>query len=540
MPCLTEFTLSMFADGELPDSDAREVVEHLASCKLCSDRVGALQEENRQLVHCLQDMELQDEEWQRQTTPAANPAQAARLGAFVGGLAVAVRLAHVLATGFQLPSIPDWLNPSNLSGQLNLLAGTIAYAANEGASMMSVLIQSWSLLILALLAVMGAVSVLRRSAVTHTLFITAFLFVLMVGTSTSASAMDIRQAKGDLTVAKTETVNDTLIATGDTVTIDGNVNGDLLAFGRQIVIHGNVSGNVTTFGQRVEITGTIGGTLLGAAQSVDLTGKVARDLYGFGQTLRVAKDATIGGNGTLFGSDSSVDGSVARDLRFNGGTLNIAGHVGHNVIMNGALMTLASPAHIDGDLTAHVPNKNNVHIESGAVITGKQDIELPPPGVNKYQTSNFYFRQVLWLATALVTGLFLFWLFPGLRRTSFNDASTILKSGGIGFLAIVATPVAAIIIGITVVGLPLALVSVTALLTGLYLAKITVAEFIGRALFGPAEGMSPGAVLGLLAGLVPIAVAVNLPYVGGLINFLLILIGFGSLLTAAWRKAPEV
>ena len=123
-------------------------------------------------------------------------------------------------------------------------------------------------------------------------------------------------------------------------------------------------------------------------------------------------------------------------------------------------------------------------------------------------------------------------LFPAIRRPGLDNRAALLTAGAIGFVAAVATPVAAIFIGITLIGLPLALVSIALWLLGLYLAKIVVAVFVGRALLG---GESASVGMALLTGLVLVFIAVNLPYVGGLVNVLLDLLGFGAFLVAVYQ-----
>jgi hypothetical protein len=61
------------------------------------------------------------------------------------------------------------------------------------------------------------------------------------------------------------------------------------------------------------------------------------------------------------------------------------------------------------------------------------------------------------------------------------------------------------------------------------LSTIIVAEFIGRSMT-----QNTGAVA-LLAGLLIVIVAVNLPWIGGLINFLLCLLGLGALVITVYR-----
>jgi len=112
---------------------------------------------------------------------------------------------------------------------------------------------------------------------------------------------------------------------------------------------------------------------------------------------------------------------------------------------------------------------------------------------------------------------------------------------GIGFLVLVATPIAALIVAITLIGLPLALISVALWLIAIYLAKIFVAAWIGEGLVHSGTQVRSLA-LPLLVGLVIVFVAINLPYIGGILHFLVILLGLGMVFLrarAAWpRHAP--
>ncbi len=186
-------------------------------------------------------------------------------------------------------------------------------------------------------------------------------------------------------------------------------------------------------------------------------------------------------------------------------------------------------ARITGDLKSYVPRAETVHIDPGAMIGGKQTVELPKPGPSQYATFGFYFSQLLHIAAAFVAGFLLLLIFPSLRRLGFSDVISVLKSGGIGFLLVFATPIAALCVAITLIGMPVAFVGFVTWLLGLYLAKIVVANFIGRTLLASQGDRMTSVALGLLVGLVLIFVAINLPYVGGLIHFVLVLIGFGAL-----------
>ena len=156
-------------------------------------------------------------------------------------------------------------------------------------------------------------------------------------------------------------------------------------------------------------------------------------------------------------------------------------------------------------------------------------------GSNKYATFGFYFGQLLRIVAAFVSGLLLFWLLPGLKNAPLSSGRILLVSGGIGFMAAVATPIAVIILAITIIGLPVALVALAFWLLALYLSKIVIGRYLGSALLGNGNATMGSTALSLLIGITIIVVAINLPYIGGVLNILLMLIGMGALLIATYR-----
>ena len=151
----------------------------------------------------------------------------------------------------------------------------------------------------------------------------------------------------------------------------------------------------------------------------------------------------------------------------------------------------------------------------------------------------FYVWQIVRILAAFVTGLLLFKLdtVAGSHAGSISGMDW-LKAGGIGFITLVTVPVAFIILAVTIIGLPIAILSLALWGAGLYLAKIVVAEFIGRSMMQTRSAMS------LLAGLIVVVVAVNLPWIGTLISFLLLLLGLGAIamtiLRGVRRQTAEV
>ena len=85
-------------------------------------------------------------------------------------------------------------------------------------------------------------------------------------------------------------------------------------------------------------------------------------------------------------------------------------------------------------------------------------------------------------------------------------------------------------------GIPLGILAVILWLLGLYFAKIVVAQLIGRKLFASAHGV-PHYAATLLAGLVIVFIAINLPWVGWLIGIAITLLGLGMIVTYASERS---
>jgi cytoskeletal protein CcmA (bactofilin family) len=331
-----------------------------------------------------------------------------------------------------------------------------------------------------------------------------------------------------------------LLATGETVAIDGDVTGDLLAFGRDITVRGNVGGDLVVGGETVTVEGTVGGNVIGGARALALLGTgVVGNVYGGGRDVDIGRAATVGGNAIAFGDNVRVDGRVSRDLKGFGSTLTIAGTVDGDIDGFAEEVILLSSARVGGNVRGRVESAGNLRIASGAVVGGNTEEtvgqELQERQENRYLTVGFYVGQVVALAMAYLTGLLLLAAIPALRSLALPDVVAVARSGAIGLVAAIVLPVVAVVALVTVIGIPVGLLLFALGALGLYLAKAVVAQIIGTALFRGPRG-APHYAATLLAGIVLVRVAVNLPIVGGLANFVMTMVGFGLLVSVLYAR----
>lgn len=535
MTCPDDLTAMMYADGELDASDRAGVEAHVAGCARCTALVAALREETRVLRAV-----LGDPRWD--SAPAAVGVASVRRSPrerLAGAAAAIVVAAGLLRVALGLVAaalalvLPDWANPTHPEGLMNALVNGTWYLLLDGeavaAAATAAAIATTTLLALAAAWTLPALRPRSRGAF-------ALGTAIAIGLAVPAEALEIRRDRtGDVTVAAGETIDDTLIVMGDEVSMDGTVTGNLVAMARRVRVRGTVQGNLVAFARDVDVEGTVQGSVFVFAQRVTAPAAVAGDLTAFAQTVALAPAGRVQGNVTTFSESAEIEGAVGRDVTSFGRRVTIGGQVARRATGYAQRITIRRNARIEGAFTAHVPGRENVLVEPGATIVGATDIDVAEPRPSRYATGGFYVRQAIRLAAAFVAGWLFFWLVPAARRLPLDGARTLAVAVGLGAVALAATPILAVAVGITLVGLPLALVALMVWLVCLYLAKIVVALHVGRMVLGTPDSQGERHLAALLLGLVLVLVAVNLPYVGVVLNLLLTIAGLGALVAGAWR-----
>src|SRR5262245_31897403 len=168
VPCLTEFECAVYADGELPPREAREVAQHVAACAACGRLVEAWRIESQVLAYCLQNTDFIEFELEDETLSAPQTAGlgVTRFAALV--LAMAVLLRPVLSVLGELdaPNGLDWLNPSRLSGQISLLVTTFAYFIPAAIDVLDSVLNNAAWIALSAIVFLLVVMLSRKSAFT--------------------------------------------------------------------------------------------------------------------------------------------------------------------------------------------------------------------------------------------------------------------------------------------------------------------------------------------------------------------------------------
>ncbi|MEW6685348.1 MAG: polymer-forming cytoskeletal protein [Candidatus Edwardsbacteria bacterium] len=115
---------------------------------------------------------------------------------------------------------------------------------------------------------------------------------------------------GDIYVAPSDTIEEDVVTTGGSITVDGLVDGDVAAIGGNVNIKGRVTGDVAAIGGNAEVSGIVEGDAAAIGGEAEISGTVEGDLAVIGGKMILDSTAVIKGDvATLGGELERAEGS---------------------------------------------------------------------------------------------------------------------------------------------------------------------------------------------------------------------------------------
>ncbi len=306
----------------------------------------------------------------------------------------------------------------------------------------------------------------------------ALLALAVVLAGVPGVAVAETRSGGSIVIGEGEVIDDDLQAFGGTVVIEGTVNGDVQAFAGTILVEGTVNGDLSTFGG----------------------------------TVVLAEGAVVAGN-----------------LAAAAGDVTIAGQVTENVDVGAGTVLLAETARVGGDLNYD----GELVREDGSVVGGAvtQDVTSVSPVDFGAFDAVFAFYGLL---ASLLLGAIVLLAFPGTAdRVSATALTEPLRAGGVGLLTLVAVPIALVLVAVTVIGIPITIVGALLFAVVAWVATVFGRLAVGNWLLTYANVSNRWA--GLVVGFLVVAAVGYVPFVGGVVDLVVFLLGLGALALVAVR-----
>ncbi len=364
------------------------------------------------------------------------------------------------------------------------------------------------------------------------------LFLLFGFLAWPVTALAFTAKAGDsINLAKGEVIDGNLYLAGANLNIEGKVTGDVICAGQTINITGTVLGDVICAGQTINVGGQVAGNLRVLASSINLTGQVNKNANMAAASINTSASSSIGWEMLFAASVAELKGKVAYDLTGAANTVTLAGQVGKDVKLkidnqrnNNPGLRIASGAIIDGKLS--YTDKQDAVIEQGSKIAG--EISRNPAKIRQVDKRDIFlawlWERAISLFTIIAIGLLLVGLWPkGINGTKDQLVKYYGKSFGWGFVALFLTPIAMLILLISMVGIWLSLILFMIWFIALWVAKTLVMIGVGHYLaerFAKKYAHRP--MVTMLSGITLCWLVFSIPVIGGFLAFLSTIFGLGA------------
>ncbi len=368
------------------------------------------------------------------------------------------------------------------------------------------------------------------------LFITLVL-VLFVGLNISiatAAEFKVSGERGNVTIGSEETIKN-LYTAGNIISIDGEVQKDLYAAGNIVTVGGNVEDNVLAAGGTVIIKRAVGGNVHAAGGSVVIEGNIAEDLFIGGGNILISKSASIGGDLVVGGGTVDIQGPVTGKVLIGGGEVTLNSKISGLTNIKAEKITIGESAEIESNLKYTSPKEANIH--DNAKIMGAVDFDqraVKGKGAPSFKTVFGVLTGLFLLKTLIfiLTGLVLIYFFRTLIKTVVRDGmSNTWSSLGVGFAVLFLTPIAGIILAITMVGLYLAGLLAVAYVLLLMLSSVIASITFGSWLIKTIKKRNTYSVRWqeVVVGVITLNIIAIIPIIGWLVGCAFMLISLGAM-----------
>lgn len=315
---------------------------------------------------------------------------------------------------------------------------------------------------------------------------------------------------------------------GDNVTIDYVVDGNLFVMADTVTINSKIGGDAFIMAKTINVgdQAYIFSNLFAMANSIDIKG-VVYDVYALAQNFTVS------------------NGYIYRDAKLCCNTINVNGTIGRNAFVSCSNINFNTDENdkgiIYGDLTYSTPSELSFdkNIVNGNV-TYKAPKVSPEKSVREIVAS--YISDLgAFLAFVIIIWLVCLWLAPKfLNDTNKFVGKKTLNVLGTGLLTLITVPIACIILLLLQLTAGISLLTVAIYILALIVAKSIFTIVANNYLCSKLNINKNTGIFGMLivSGVI-VWVISELPYVGGIVSFIISVLGLGVLVSAILPKKAK-
>lgn len=375
------------------------------------------------------------------------------------------------------------------------------------------------------------------------------LFCVVLSTilllSTLSFATDDSMIQPRTTSEEVNSVSEENAITTDEIAMPTITSDDLYLMDSDVIMDELVEGNVYLFGSNITITGQVAGNLFAFGNNItfDPNCVIMNSVYVFGNTVSISGQMT-----DLYIACStctvSENTNIYRDFRCYSNITNFSGTIQRNAFIMAQKLNFAQNGNfmIAGNLNYYCPEE--VDIPTQASVQGKI-VYKPISNSNDNKNAKSFSDYIVSFCTYILTAIALYLFFakatPKFIKNSSNFASTkSLLALAIGFLVLIGIPLFILILFMISIGVTLGFILLALYIALLLCASSVVSIAISKKVI-EVRKIDNNYMNILVVALVSALVWVikSLPFVGGILNFVIILVGLGIITMSVFAKKDE-
>lgn len=316
--------------------------------------------------------------------------------------------------------------------------------------------------------------------------------------------------------------------TGDNVTIDYVVDGNLFVMANTVTINSKIGGDAFIMAKTINVgdQAYIFSNLFAIADSIDIKG-VVYDVYALAQNFTIS------------------NGYIYRDAKLCCNTININGAIGRNAFVSCSNINFNTDENdkgiIYGDLTYSTPSELSFDKN---IVNGNVTYKAPKVSSEKSIreiVASYISDLGAFLAFVIIIWLVCLWVAPKfLDDTNKFVGKKTLNVLGTGLLTLIAVPIACIILLLLQLTAGISLLTVAIYILALIVAKSIFTIVANNYLCSKLNINKNTGIFGMLivSGVI-VWVISELPYVGGIVSFIISVLGLGVLVSAILPKKAK-
>ncbi len=338
----------------------------------------------------------------------------------------------------------------------------------------------------------------------------------------TSSAETVVRTGNSVSIGVSQVVENDFYASAGSVTHSGEIKEDMYVVAGSVTINGPVGTDLTAFGGTVQVNAPIGDDVRVIGGEVVISGEVKGDVFVIGGLLKILSSAKVDGGIYFYGGEAEIEGVVMGSLMGRAESITISGEVGA-VDVSVVNLILGDKANVRGDLS--YASIRELERAAGAVVEG--DILRGTVAVEEGRGNASLIFVLSWIFTTLCVFLVFRSRFGELLGDIKQDT---MRIGIIGLAGFFIAPVLSFILLATVLGAWLGIISLLLTMLLFLCAFIILPILLGAYIVSYFVKDRRIDLLSVMLGVFAVIFLSYIPFFGGLIIFLGLILVIGVLL----------